>query len=610
MTSIQEDSATLSRRGFLKGTAAFGAIAAASGMSLAGCAPMGKGSADSLDAALSETGKSVTADDVASFKLDLPEAAPIAPLEVPEMWDDEVDVVVVGTGGGGLAASVYCAEAGLAVVTVEKESTTGGATKHACGWFTLPGGSKAQNEIEYAYPSYPYDRKAFLRAIAPYYEYSFDQNLIAEFAEKGAECTDWMIAHGAPLVCTGPLYLDARVKGGIQPAGMKFLTDDFTQLAVDSGVDLRTNTACAGLVMEDGRVVGVRTQATDGDEDRYVKAAKGVILCTGSFGMNRDMLAKYVPTALRTCTVGGPFPFATGECTRMAIGAGADMCGIDSYCAWEAYPDRYHDGDGEFWTYHWDGSVILCRQPWLTIDKLGNHLSTYTNRTAEHAMSFGGDGDYINSAEHMSRMGGRGYVLFDADYEKHMEITGEEGEFASDRSPLTPERIESAGIDADAITSLCSLDWREDANAAIDRGDIKKADTLEELAELLGLRSEVVVKAVEEWNAVCEKGVDDRDVMYPYNPEWLIPIEKAPFYGARISGGIGKTFAGPRVTSKMEVVNTDGAVIPGLYAHFMTAGGICGESFFNGTMFNTSIQGGNAASWISGYMCAQSVVAS
>ena len=40
----------------------------------------------------------------------------------------------------------------------------------------------------------------------------------------------------------------------------------------------------------------------------------------------------------------------------------------------------------------------------------------------------------------------------------------------------------------------------------------------------------------------------------------------------------------------------------------MTAGGICGESTFNGTMFNTSIQGGNALSWISGYMAAQSVL--
>lgn len=588
----------LSRRSFLKAGAAFGTFAVVSA-SVAGCAPSNGGSESSTGSS------SALTEPITTLEMDLPNAAPIPPLDPPDVWDDEADVVVVGMGGGGIAASLYIAEAGGKVIAVEKEGTIGGATKHACGWFTLPGGSQAQNDIQYAYPEYPYDRKKFIRAIQPYYQYTIDDNLLAQVAEKGAECEDWMIAHGAPLICMGPLYLDARIQGGIQPLGMKYLCDDFTELAEKAGADVRVNTACEGLVMQDGRVVGIKTVSNG--EEKFIKAEKGVILCTGSFGMNRDMLAKYCPTAFRTATQGGPFPFATGECTRMALGAGADMAGIDSWCCWEAYPDRYNMGDGEYWTYHWDGGVILCRQPWLTIDKLGNRYGYYTNRTDEHPLSFGGDGDYINAASQLSRMGGAGYCIFDADYEKHMEITGVEGDFGSDRSPLTPERVEASGIDSATLTSLCSLDWREDANASIERGDIKKGDTLEELAEQLELDPEILKKAVEDWNATCAKGNDD-DSIYPYKPEWLIPIEKAPFYGARIGGGIGKTFAGPRVTPKLEVIDKNAHVIPGLYAHFMTAGGICGESTFNGTMFNTTIQGGNALSWISGYMAAQSVL--
>lgn len=601
MNHQNHETAGLSRRTFLKGGAAMGAFAVA-GAALGGCSSPSAAQQGSA----AQAGNADEA--IATIDMDLPEAAPIPPLDAPDAWDDEVDIVVVGMGGGGIAASLYAAEAGAKVIAVEKEGSIGGATRHACGWFTLPGGSKAQNEIAYAYPEYPYERKKFIRAIQPYYNYTIDDQLLAQVAEKGAECEDWMIEHGAPLVCMGPLYLDGRVKNGIQPLGMKFLCDDFSKLAEDAGAEIRINTACDGLVMDNGRIVGIKTKASDGSgTESYVKARLGVILCTGSFGMNRDMLAKYCPTAFRTAVQGGPFPFATGECTRMAIGAGADMSGIDSWCCWEAYPDRFHDGDGEYWTYHWDGSVILCRQPWLTIDKLGNRYGYYTNRTEEHALSFGGDGDYINAATQLSRMGGHGYCIFDADYEEHVKITGNEGGFGSDRSPLTPERVEESGIDAGPLTSLCSLDWREDAERAIERGDIKKADTLDELADLLGLDPAILTKAVEDWNATCEKGTDD-DSIYPYNAEWLIPIVKAPFYGARIGGGIGKTFAGPRVTPKLEVIDKDAHVIPGLYAHFMTAGGICGESTFNGTMFNTSIQGGNALSWISGYMAAQSAL--
>lgn len=85
------------------------------------------------------------------------------------------------------------------------------------------------------------------------------------------------------------------------------------------------------------------------------------------------------------------------------------------------------------------------------------------------------------------------------------------------------------------IESLCHLDWRDDVADALERGDIKKADTLEELAEMLGLDPEIFTKSVEDWNATCAKGSDE-DSVWPYKSEWLIPIEKAPYYGARISG--------------------------------------------------------------------------
>ena len=571
----------ITRRDFLCGTAVVGASVAAAG-SLAGCSPTAKDS-ESAETPL------------------YPEAEPIAPLDPPESWDDEADVIVVGTGGGGLAASLYCAEAGLKVITLEKQVSTGGATQHACGWFTLPGGSKMQNDVEWAYPEYPYDRQKFLREVLPHYDYTPDPLLIATVAEKGAECEDWIIDHGAPMRCLGPLYLDTRIKNLIQPAGMYYMCQDFTNLAKEAGADIRLQNEVVGLVMDNGAVVGVKVSTPDGE--RFVKAGKGVILCTGAFGMNKDMLAKYCPTAYRSAVVGGPFPWADGMGQRLAWGAGADIAGFDSFCAWEAYPER---GDGEYWTFHWDGSVIACRQPWLTIDKMGNRCTYFTNSTQEHAKSFGGDGDYLNAATQLSRSGGREYVIMDANYQDTLaKIAPTDG---TDRAFLTPERCEAAGIETKAIDSLCSLDWHDDWDAAVERGDIKKADTLEELAEQLGLAPDVLTKAVDDWNAMCERGVDDDPhMLYPYDPEWLVKLTTPPYYGAKIGGGIGKTFCGPRVNEKLQCLDGEGHVIPGLYAHFMTAGGIVGEGMFNGTMYNTTIQGGNAVSWISGYIAAQAL---
>ena len=75
--------------------------------------------------------------------------------------------------------------------------------------------------------------------------------------------------------------------------------------------------------------------------------------------------------------------------------------------------------------------------------------------------------------------------------------------------------------------NLVSDDWRQEVLDAIDRGAIKKADTLEELAEKVGLDPDRFVAAVKRWNEVCETG-EDTDLAVPYNSEWLVPLKKPP----------------------------------------------------------------------------------
>ena len=146
----------MSRRSFLTGAFAGSALMAAG--SLIGCAP--KASTDT------PSGSSTTPDTVtpgtATIKSTRPnpgeghptsispagaDAEPIAPVAVPASWDKETDVVVVGSGFGGLTAGLYLLQNGLKVVIVEKSGMVGGAGRHACNLHVNCGVTKAQNEL-------------------------------------------------------------------------------------------------------------------------------------------------------------------------------------------------------------------------------------------------------------------------------------------------------------------------------------------------------------------------------------------------------------------------------------------------------------------------------
>lgn len=118
---------------------------------------------------------------------------------------------------------------------------------------------------------------------------------------------------------------------------------------------------------------------------------------------------------------------------------------------------------------------------------------------------------------------------------------------------------------------------------------------------MLGLDPAIVVKAVEDWNAMCEAGEDPE---LGFKKEWLVPIQDAPFYGIKIGAQIVGSHAGLYVNNDMQVLDTDCHPIPGLYAGFHTAGGAMG---INNTCFTTL--GNSGLAWTGGYMAANGVLA-
>ena len=112
--------------------------------------------------------------------------------------------------------------------------------------------------------------------------------------------------------------------------------------------------------------------------------------------------------------------------------------------------------------------------------------------------------------------------------------------------------------------------------ATIESGLTKKADTIEGLAEQMGVPTETFAATIADYNEACEKGVDEA---FGKKPQYLRPIAQAPFYAIPLATGTMGSAGGIRVNGDMQVLNADYEPIPGLYAVGLDATGLYGDSY-------------------------------
>ncbi len=552
----------VTRRGFVEAAAASaaGAVILQGGVALADEAPEGNSAVD-----------------------------PIPPVGVPEVWDYETDVVVVGSGGGGLNAAARLAEQGVQVILIEKTGVIGGNSASAGGSITM-GGDRYSNANEAALPEYPFDRVKWLEWKQEHRDYSLDPHLQLLICDNMGPAHDWMGDCGVNWFAVGTTLVPMERTPGTHNS-QHFVTDAMYEYGKGLGVQYLLDTPAQALVVDDsGRVVGIK--ATDEkDAEVWLHASKAVVLCAGGFAANKDMLATYCPNALINCNNCYVAPCDSGECIRMGLGLGATLINTDSYAMFDG-GIPYERYGGEWCTFLYNGSTQLVRQPWLTIDTTGARKPYVTT---QDAITMSGGGLTRQANAQTATPNHRSYVFFDNTYDNSLTNVFRES-FC--RKPIC-----DAEPPADGFLPEHYLDWRNGANDAIESGVIASADTLEELAEKLGLDPEVVTKAVADWNAVCEKGEDDE--VLAYQPEWLIPIVEPPFYGAEVGGILFRTNTGLAINTKMQVLDGTGLPIPGLYAGWYTAGGSC----IDGGASDIKYEGeGVSLTYTGGYIIGNSIV--
>lgn len=135
------------------------------------------------------------------------------------------------------------------------------------------------------------------------------------------------------------------------------------------------------------------------------------------------------------------------------------------------------------------------------------------------------------------------------------------------------------------------LEWSDDNSAEVEQGTIVVADTIEELAEAIGVDPEAIATTVREYNEACEKGVDE---LYGRDPETLQPIAEGPFYAVRIVPALVCTSGGGKRTIDGEVLDYNDEIIPGLY-EAGELGSMVSDLYQNGAYLTEAMITGRAA---------------
>ena len=545
-------------------------------------------------------------------------------------WDESVDLLIAGSGGGGLVAALAAVDAGIAPLVLEKQALIGGSTGMSGGMVWLPNNPLMQADgiadshgDGLAYfedvvgdigpASSPARREVFLSAGVEMI------NFLQRLGVRMVRCPGWSDYYpnhkggNAAGRSVEGVPFDAAALGDwsrrVQPSmaknyGFVLKTNELRSVqyfnrspqafAVATRVFLRTrlarlrrreiltngasfvgqmlkilidlgngdprvwtNAAMDDLICEDGKVVGARV-IRDGSA-LNVKARKGVLLAAGGFGHNADLRRRYSADQPNEAKWSIANAGDTGEVLQSAMRLGAKTDLLDEAwwlpMAFIADPSAASLGSGR------------QRPGAIYVDGTGRRFCNESNSYVEVGKAM-----YANKAVPCWQVFDQGYV----------------GRYVLGANPFAKRRV---------------------PEALIDKGVVKRAQTVAGLAREIDVPAEELEQTVKRFNAFAAKGLDPdfgrgqsayNDCLGDpgHRPNAALgPLDHAPYYATRIFPGDVGTCGGLITNEHAQVVDENDGVIQGLYATGNITASVMGRTYLGagGSIANTMVFGYVAA---------------
>ena len=486
-----KDAIMISRRGALKAAVGLGAVAAVNGLGL------------------HLTGSEAEA----------------AVKKLPGKWDEEYDILIVGSGFAGLAAAAEAGARGNKVLIVDKMPVLGGNSLiNGGGYCCWTDKLNLRQTLKRGEDSAELHYQDTLKGG----DYFNMPELARIMVDQAPEALNWMMDEGGlqlrPMLNRIGGHSAYRGHVSITGTGKPFI-DALKKISDRGGAKIRLRTQVTWIWRKDwnGPVLGVQTQT--GKTVRNVKVKKAVIIASGGFSRDIKMRLSFNPSLVAEYNTTNQ-PGATGEMIRYAQTVGADtlhLAFIQLYPtaepttglldAWALYPSRGPS----------NGAIFVNREGKRFVSELERR-------------------DVVSRAE-IKLDTKPAYTIFN-------------------------QRI------------VPMMTTKEEIEAGIAKGRVWKADTVEELARKMELPPKNVAESVEKHNKYIAAGKD---------PDFNKPITKqmgqmaeGPFYGVAQWPAIHHTMGGVRIDTKCRAIDVWGEPIPKLYAAGEASGGVHGTNRLGG----------------------------
>ena len=442
--------------------------------------------------------------------------------------DRSFDVVVLGAGLAGHCAALAAAENGATVALLEKTDAPGGSTVMSAGSFALAGTDLQQ---EAGVDDSP---EGLAEELIKVSGGKADPALVKRYVEEQADTYQWLKDQG---VVFHKISLSGNTKvPRTHPTNSKQLIEALhARVEASPTVSYIPNCAATRLITGgDGAVTGC--EVVHNGRTETISAERGVVIATGGFTRNPDLIQKFAPDLSPAPAWGGAGN--TGDGITLAWELGADLVDMGYVTgtfgvALNHYPDKRVDPDDE----------LMLR---MAIYRGGIIVNLKGERFADESLSY----KQLGSAC-LAQPDGVAIQIFD--------------------QPIMDQSVPNPSVN--------------DLESALEKGIIRRADSLAELANKMGIDPEVLEKTVARYNSFARNGLDEdfgREHLGGGFGE-LVEIRTPPFYALPCSTAVLSTYCGLKVDADTRVYTVRGQPIGKLFAAGETIGGFHGLGYMSGS---------------------------